>query len=297
MQSIKENLEFLQKVIGDYVRLPQSAAESIGINQEGETKFGCEARLVAIRDFLAQRKSDFAIDLGGNCGFFGLSLLQEQIIERALILDHEPLMIKFGHEVARYMGLDENIDFQEQSISLDGLANMPDCDVVICQNLLHHAGSIFDLEQVQHGGWGDYASRFLTALRSKAGHAVISVNFEEGKPVNWYNNPEEKAAHFAELMEEAGWKVQRMGRVYDLVKDRMSSGKSDAVSSSTASGLLMNRGVRSFLTKLSITGSRWLGSSWLGRFLRGRSFAKNYKKALHETRSIRTDHYYYFFAD
>ena len=86
-----------------------------------------------------------------------------------------------------------------------------------------------------------------------------------------------------------------MGRVFDLVKERMSSGDSGAASAT--SGLLMNRGLRSFLTKISITGSRLLGSSWLGRLLRKGSVAKSFKKSLDETRSVRTDHYYYFFAD
>jgi len=296
MQStIEQNLRILQQDIGDYVRLPQQVAKDIGVTQLGESQFGCEARLAAITEFLAPRKSNFAVDLGGNCGFFCLSLLQNKVIEQALVVDHEVKMTTFGNEVADFMDLAKNISFEKQSVSLDWLENMPDCDVVICQNLLHHAGSIFDLEKVEHSGWGEYASKFLTELRSKSKHAVIGINFEEGKPVNWLSKPEEKAEQFAELMNNAGWEVQRMGRVFDLVKERMSSGDSGAASAT--SGLLMNRGLRSFLTKISITGSRLLGSSWLGRLLRKGSVAKSFKKSLDETRSVRTDHYYYFFAD
>jgi len=297
MKTLKSHYNKLRDLIGDYVRLPALAAEQAGIEQDPESSFGCNARLQAMSKFLQPKDCDFAIDLGGNCAFFCLSLLSDGAISRALIVDHDPKLVSFGREVADFMDLGGLIRFEQESISLEWLSGMPACDVVLCQNLLHHAGKIFDLPYVQAHRWDRYALDFLKVLRSKARNSVISVNFEEGNPVGWSGSSDEKAARFSRILVEAGWTVQLQSRVFDLVKSHSGSRGNASSAARGAMNALARRGPRSLASKISIRGSQLLGSSGLGKFLRNSPLARSYKNALHETRYIRSENYFLFLAD
>jgi hypothetical protein len=300
MKTLKSQYSELRK-LGDYIRLPTAAAEAAGIEQVSETSFGCSARLQAISEFLQPKHCDLAVDLGANCAFFCLSLLHEKIIKRARVVEKAPELIEFGRLVAEEMGLADSVSFEEVGIDLPWLDQMPPCDVVICQNLLHHAGYLFDVDRVAQDGWDAYAVKFLRALRAKAKYGVISINMEPGRPVNWTGVKdvrEDKAARFAEILTEAGWSICRQTEVFELVKSRAARSQGGTVADLRGpSKWLLNRGVRSTMTRGSIWLSRIIGKSGLGECVRGWPIFAAYKKALDDTRVIRSDHYYLYLLE
>jgi hypothetical protein len=93
---------------------------------------------------------------------------------------------------------------------------MPAVDTIICLNLLHHSGRIFDVDVVQNLGWKRYASDWLRVLRGKCGTAIIGLAFDDAAPPNWDEPMQSRARRFASLAEEAGWSVRYYANVRNL---------------------------------------------------------------------------------
>jgi hypothetical protein len=301
METLKSHYERVRHTTGDYVRLPAGAAARAGVQQEPESSIGCNARLKAISEFLGPKNCDFAVDLGGNCAFFCLSLLEQNVIKRAKVVEQLGELVEFGRHAAGEMGLSDRISFEAQTIELSRLHSMPMCDVVICQNLIHHAGAWFDVEAVTRDGWRSYARRFMAILREKAKYGVICMNMMRGRPVNWEgvkDEKKEKAARFTEILQETGWSIRRQTWVYDLVRNgevQLPVGRRSDVRGPAK--WLFKRNIRSAATKASMTASKLLGQSRLGSYARNLPFARAYKQALEKTASIKTDEYYLYLLE
>lgn len=203
------------RLLSEYSRLPYKLKRAEV--QEKPDVFGAEDRLAAIKHVLHGEQLGVMADLGGNSGYFSLSLLDAGMATKATIYDLGRKELEIGRVMAQKLGVDEKIEFVEQAISLDFLRSMPSVDTMICLNLIHHSGSVFDLEAVQSQGWGHYASEWLEASRARADFLIFGVGFKGlDKPAHWGTPLEKRARELYQRAERAGWKVMYDANVEDI---------------------------------------------------------------------------------
>lgn len=203
---------------GHYIRMPDSCAARLGLPQGFDT-FGVAARYALIRAFVAENQPvETAVDLGGNCGFVPLSLLGDGLIKQAVVYDVDQDILQFGERVADAMQLQERCEFVARPVALDTIDNLPAADLLICQNLIHHAGATFDQEAAKRMGWENYAMALLSSLRQKYKFGVIAMGFKSGKPRKWRVPKVRRAERFRSMLERSGWRVRHDRNVHDIVR-------------------------------------------------------------------------------
>lgn len=198
-----------------YTRLPPRLAEMFP-NQQPHDKYASDERLNAILSVLKGRDLGHVVDLGGNSGFFCLSLVDAGIAKSADIYDLSGPAIAAGREMARIMELDGKISLHEQAVDLQFLNSLGRTDTMVCLNLLHHAGASFDKQAVEVMGWDVYALEWLAAMRSKSRIGIFGVSFEPRKPVNWDEPHSGRPAALGRIAEGAGWSTFYDANVEDL---------------------------------------------------------------------------------
>jgi len=202
----------------EYLQLPERLSERLGLQNISDYK-GVLPRYRLIRSFIWERPLKKVVNIGGNCGFFSLSLLDEDLIEEAVIYDIKPDILELGRKIARAMGLEDRCSFVEKSIDLAALDELPSTDGVIYQNVLHHAGDYFDKDLVAEIGWEKYAERFLKKLRAKYAYGILGMGFKWNKPKLWDVDKEKRRFIFRNLLEKSGWEIISDANVYSLMID------------------------------------------------------------------------------
>jgi len=188
-------------------------------------RFGIEDRLRLIQDFFSQRGSVGSIaDLGGNCGFFSLSLLDAGAANSALVYDLGENFLEAGRRFSTTLGLDKKVSFINQEITLDFVKNsLPRVDLILCLNLIHHAGYYFDNEDVGNEGWAAYALNWLNACGLKSDILVLGVGFKESLPISWIKPTrlekfDSRPLALAQIIEQSEWKIDYESNISDLSK-------------------------------------------------------------------------------
>jgi len=261
---------------GDYIRLPERLARELDIDQQGQDSFGIEARYQLVRDFLKSRQPQKRlIDIGGNCGYFSLSLLDEGLVEEVSVFDVVPEVLNFGRQVAKAMGLQDKCNFVEYSVSLSTLDQIPQGDVIICQNLIHHAGALFDHDLVNTLGWDAYACRFLKTLRARYNVGIFAMAYKKAKPCNWNIASFRRPDRFREILAEANWNIAFEKNVLDI----QNSGKTPEDASSRRP-----RGMNAHL----------LSAAWR---LGGRKFENLIRPVIAPASGTKAEQYYLYLID
>src|SRR5690606_38674778 len=140
-----------------------------------------------------------------NCGFFSLSLLDEGIVEEVVLYEVVPEIAEFASRVATALGKSENSRFLAEAVSLDTIDQLPDGDVIMCQNLMHHAGILFDVDKVDRLGWEAFTRQFVSKLRRKYRFGILAVGLEGNKPANWSVPKIGRLRRFRNILRSAGW--------------------------------------------------------------------------------------------
>lgn len=157
-----------------------------------------------------------AIDLGGNSGFFSLSLVAEGLLTESTVYDANPAALEAGRQMAEMMGLSDKVRFVEQQISLEWLRSLEPVDTVICLNLIHHAGAVFDIVEVNGRGWQLYANDWLSELRRISKRCIFGVRFKGSKPVNWDVNKQDRPRVMLQMAKAQGWNPLYDANVQDI---------------------------------------------------------------------------------
>jgi hypothetical protein len=199
--------------LGAYSYLP-ARLQAYGPSREDV--FGVTDRLAAIRHVLESKALGRMVDLGGNSGYFSLSLVDLGIAAESAVYDSNDRALLAGRAMAEALGIDDKVKFITQKVDLSFLRSMPSTDTVVCLNLLHHAGTTFDLEEVARAGWEDYMGRWLEGLRSKCRLAIVGLGFKSQKPRQWKVLPWQRARRVFDLATENGWSVLYDANVEDI---------------------------------------------------------------------------------
>jgi hypothetical protein len=206
------------KRLNAYARLPmrlEQASGELAMLQKDDS-FGNVERLQAIAQVFRGCSLGTTIDLGGNAGFFCLSLIDTGMITQAKVYDVSARALQAGEIMAKAMGCADKITFAKRAIDLEFLSNLAKVDTIVCLNLLHHAGTKFDVDIVQREGFESYAAEWLRILRDKCDRAVVSLGFEPKKPANWRTPPQTRPARFAQIAAKAGWSLLYDANVGDI---------------------------------------------------------------------------------
>jgi hypothetical protein len=181
-----------------------------------DDKYGAADRLEAMISVLRGRDLGEAVDLGGNAGYFCLSLIDAGLMKKATVYDVSANALAAGRIMARQMGIEDKIKFVEQSLDLEFLRRLKPVDTALCLNLLHHAGPKFDSAYIEREGWGNYTEAWLAEMRTKSDLAIVGMGFEPKKPQDWDAPHPQRPARFADLAEQAGWSLVYDANVKDL---------------------------------------------------------------------------------
>ncbi|SDM01887.1 class I SAM-dependent methyltransferase [Halarsenatibacter silvermanii] len=206
----------LQEQQYEYLQLPERLARRLDLENKSDYK-GVKARCSFIKSYFEDCDFRDIVNIGGNCGHFSLSLLDEDLAEEAKIYDIKEDMLAMGRKIAAAMELSERAEFEQKMIDLDKLDSLPDADVLICQNVIHHAGDYFDEELVKEMGWGAYIRKFLERLRPKYGAAVLAVGFKWNKPKYWDVEKSRRRAFFRGTLKRSGWNIVSDANVFNLM--------------------------------------------------------------------------------
>lgn len=206
------------KELSAYTQYPARLLEMYPELKDVQKKdeFGVWDRLDAIRQILRNRKLGKLADLGGNSGFFSLSLIDIGLAERSVIYDLEPGAVTAGRRMSESMGLSDRTEYREQALGLEFVNKMDEVDTVLCLNLIHHAGAVFDMEPVQRIGWDAYALQWLTGLRRRSRLAIFGIGFKGGKPPYWDTPHADRPRRFCQLGKNAGWTIIYEANVGDI---------------------------------------------------------------------------------
>jgi len=152
-------------------------------------------------------KGETMVDMAGSAGFFSLIAIDERIVSSSTVFDISEEALKVGELSSRLLGMDNKIKYENRSLEIEKLKELPDADVVICLNLIHHAGIEFDKEAVEEMGWENYVIEYLRQLRKKYNQMVISLAFKGvHKPKN-LKIPFHRFEDFfsSTILKKAGW--------------------------------------------------------------------------------------------
>lgn len=201
-----------------YLRLPsflENKYPDVAALQK-EDRFGVTDRLRAITEVLRKRNLGTIIDLGGHSGYFPISLFQAGMVNKATVYDFDHDIVMAGRMMVAELGISDRIEFVEKELDLSFLRRMPVVDTVICLNLIHHAGSTFDMDEVERDGWEAYALSWLAEMRSKCRLMIFGLGLKSKKPRHWDVPHAERAKCFAHLAERVGWSVLYDANVDDI---------------------------------------------------------------------------------
>jgi hypothetical protein len=154
-------------------------------------------------------------EIGSNLGYFGLRLAHDFNCQ---YLGFEPLQAycRAAGVMAEAVGLASRCRFTPMPVGLADIPALPDSDLIVELNVLHHGGAIFDRDAVdRYGSWMNYAVARLGALRKKASALLFQTgNVADNRSLF----PTEQAVSFVfNLLSTAGWTPLRFGTVEDLV--------------------------------------------------------------------------------
>lgn len=199
-----------------YSRLPPRLVQLYPQVSQPDDVHGVVARLGAMQSVLANDNLGTMQDLGGNAGYFCLSLIDSGRATSATVYDVLPHTLAAGRKMAELLGIADKIKYVERKIDLDFVRDLPKSDTFICLNLLHHAGLLFDQDKVREQGWATYIQEFLRIIRGKSRIAIIGMAFDHTAPVNWDVPVGTGAQVFQKYVEDAGWSVRYYANVREL---------------------------------------------------------------------------------
>ena len=162
-----------------------------------------------------------AVEVGSSLGYFSLMLSHERAIN---VTAFEPVIeyAELSNILASLGNLEEKAYFHGTGVTLRDIFQLPDSDLHVSLNVLHHAGNFYDSEEVKaYGSWLEYANAYLTKISEKfpflifqCGNSARGVAHFEG---------EQAVDVLVKLLESSGYSVRAVGIIEDPSKITYSS--------------------------------------------------------------------------
>jgi len=153
-------------------------------------------------------------EIGANLGYFCLRLAQDHAARTSL---YEPIeaYAEAVQLMAELTGLGDQVAAYGRPVVLSEITDLPRSDLLICLNVLHHAGRTFANAEVDTvAAWRAYALQYLGALQQRSEWLLFQIgNTLDGEPLC----PGDQVLPFTRnLLQESGWTVVTVGVVSDF---------------------------------------------------------------------------------
>ena len=218
IQVLADYLEKCTERFSSYQEIPDFILAELGIENSSNFYKKNQVDLDGERLEFLTRNLDCnnlsVIEIGSNMGYFCLTLSHKYGCNTT---GFEPLS-DYAHAanlMARVGKISKNCKFTDVAISLNDIKDLPSANLYMELNVLHHAGAVFDRKEVTNaGGWRNYACARLSAIRKKADKLL----FQTGNVANGQSlfPTEDAVSYMKNLLEEAGWNVNKVGTIHDL---------------------------------------------------------------------------------
>lgn len=196
----------------NYQNIPAFVREAMGYSERIDEGWrGDTARYRLILDELQIEPGQIIGDVGANTGFFTLSLAHANPSARFLAYETNPNHVDFVRLLADAFQM-TNVSVQPSAVDLAGIDRLPQHDVLLHLNVLHHAGHDFDRALV--GSLEDfpgYAVAYLSKLRRRTAALVFQMGSNWGgdkaTPIVPVGDDCGKIMLTQRLFAAAGWRV------------------------------------------------------------------------------------------
>lgn len=224
MHNFQENLEHLEQVLAEgdvrfskYQSIPDFVRDKlVGLGGKivySPNQIDLDARRFQFLKTVLPREAVTVVEIGANLGYFGLSLAHDRPCK---YIGYEPLefCVSAASALAELGDVSSHCEFRNEPVDLKDIRNLPDADLIIELNVLHHAGALFDKDQMQKLGWRAYGLARLKALRERSARLFFQTGNSAGNETLFQSID---AVEFVfDLLNSAGWKVRNVGTIDDL---------------------------------------------------------------------------------
>jgi len=155
-----------------------------------------------------------AVEIGSNLGYFCLQIAQQKKCEA---FGYEPSgeFSEAASLMAKILNVSNRCVFFKKKIGLRNIHSLPQADLYIELNVLHHAGAIYDVEQADNrGNWRQYAVERLKRIRARSERLLFQTGNSRGKKTLF--SPASSIVRIRRILEEAGWTPIAVGWIPDL---------------------------------------------------------------------------------
>lgn len=196
-----------------YQSVPEFAQQLLGfsgppnqLRRDDSSRYNYLARNL---DFRGKR----VIDIGANTGYFSLNLAHT-FKAHVYAYEANENHAKFIRMLADYCAID-NIDVCTQGVSSHTINRLPEVDVILLLNVLHHIGVDFDTDLVRDRaelelGMVDY----LRKVRTKSTTLVFQIGYNWGGnnaiPIVADGDEASKITFTLRIINQAGWQVDKI---------------------------------------------------------------------------------------
>jgi hypothetical protein len=156
------------------------------------------------------------LEIGGNLGYICLRLVQELGI-RATCLEPIEDYVRISNLLAKGFGLEHLYQSRRAFVLWDNIEELPQADVLINLNVIHHAGRVFDCDVVTRlGGWAAYVQSYLKKLALKGRYLFFQTG-NTWPGMRLFHNTE--APEFLSgILGRSGWRVIDVG-IFDKLPE------------------------------------------------------------------------------
>ena len=159
-------------------------------------------------------KNQRVIEIGSNMGFFLLNLAKDM---GCRVKGFEPIetYTKATQLMSQIMEIQHLFEIFNQGISISDIDELPEADLIIELNVLHHAGNHYDSEFVRSSAdWEEYATNRLSKLSKKSKYLF----FQTGNVWNDESlfSTENSVDYIRKIITNAGWKTRAFATIRNL---------------------------------------------------------------------------------
>ncbi len=215
MTTLKDRLQALyhdDTKHANYQNIPAFVREAMGYSESIDEGWrGDSARYHLILDELRIGPNQVIGDVGANTGFFTLSLAHANPRARFVAYETNPNHVDFVRLIVDAFEM-TNVSVLPTAIDLAGIDDLPQHDVLLHLNVLHHAGHDFDRALVDSTqDFAGYAATYLSKLRHRTATLVFQMGSNWGgdktTPIVPVRDDCGKIMLTQRLFAEAGWRV------------------------------------------------------------------------------------------
>lgn len=152
------------------------------------------------------------LEIGSNTGYFSIRAVSERGA-KSIAYEPDPKLAEAMQIISRICNTDNHIEVRSEPFTLIKPRKLPQADLIINLNVIHHAGIDFDQENVKTiDDWEPYAIEYLKRLTGIAPLMVFQTGYTWGGGADslcplgakWHPWTEE-------LLKQAGWNIVACG--------------------------------------------------------------------------------------